>query len=70
MTLSAAYGRSYKSKAAVEADFNADKDFVIESIGPDMGRYVNRPQLVEAGIKDVNIRYDRMRKVCVIKVKS
>jgi hypothetical protein len=69
MTLSAAYGRSYKSKAAVVADFEADKDFMIESIGPDMGRYINRLQLVGAGIKDVNIRYDRMRKVCVVKVK-
>jgi len=69
LVLSAAYGRSYNSKKDVITDFDANKDFVIQSIGPDMGRYVNKEQLVKAGIKEVNIRYARLTKVAVIKVR-
>jgi len=70
LTLQAAYGRSYRSKKAVEADWKAEKDFVI--IGPwthpDCNRYVNRPQL--AGIESqVKIRYGkRLDRVCVLEV--
>ena len=34
-----AYGRDYKSKAAVLKDWNAGKDFLITGIHPDAGRY-------------------------------
>lgn len=69
MTLTPAYGRDYKSKAAVQADFDAGKDFQIASIGPDSGRYVNKAQLVEAGVGEVMIRYKRLTMVTAVKVK-
>ncbi len=41
-----AYGRDYKSAAAVNADFVANKDFMIcDMSSPDDGRYVNAEQL-------------------------
>lgn len=45
MTLSPAYGRDYKSKAALLADFDADKDFEIRSL--DGSGYVNKSQLTK-----------------------
>lgn len=72
LTLVPAYGRDYKSKAAVEADFNADKDFLIQDISsPHDGRYVNRRDLefeFGSGVT-VNIRYKKLASVALIKVK-
>ena len=34
-----AYGRDYKSEAAVLKDWNGGKDFLIAGIHPDAGRY-------------------------------
>lgn len=68
MTLLPAYGRDYKSKAEVIADFDSDRDFIIaDVVSPDHGRYVNRPQIPKG--TTVNIRYARNTKVCVIEVK-
>ncbi len=67
-TLTPFPGRDYKSKAQIEADFAADKDFVANSF--DGGStYINRPQLIDLGLKTVNVRYAKQRKVAVIKVK-
>ncbi len=67
MTISGAYGRDYKSKAAVEADFFADKDFAVRTVG---GRgYTNRADLLRLGVSEVNVRYAQDRKVCVVRVK-
>lgn len=63
MIVSGAYGRDYKSKAAAVADWDAGKDFVIRSFGPDSGRYVNKPAVAGS----VNIRYANDRKVAVAK---
>ncbi len=60
MTLTPAYGRDYRSRKALLADFNADLDFVTQ---PD-GRYANRQDL--AGLPDVNVRYGKLRKVAVL----
>lgn len=69
MTLVPAYGRDYRSKAEVEADWNADKDFRIASVGRWMGAYVNRRQLVESGdVQSVCIRYRKLGQVVVLKV--
>ena len=69
MTLTPAYGRDYKSKAEVEADWNANKDFQIASVGPWMGSYVTKRELVEVGgEKEVNIRYAKLSKVVVLKL--
>lgn len=55
MTLTPAYGRDYKSKAAVLADWNADQDF-IEALS---GKPVNRADLSSyEGI--ITIRYRKL----------
>ena len=64
LTLQPAYGRDYKSKAAVLADWNANKDFRIATFGPDMGRYINK---ADANGTTVSIRYQRDTKVTVVK---
>jgi hypothetical protein len=68
ITLSPAYGRDYKSKKAVELDFNMGKDFIIETFGhPYCGKPCSITDLHGEGITYVNIRYDRLRKVAVFK---
>ena len=59
-----AYGRDYKSVAAVIKDWNANKDFRIATFGPDHGRYINKQDAV--GIT-INVRYQRDTKITVIK---
>lgn len=72
LTLIPAYGRDYRSKAAVEADFKADKDFrVCDFHNPNDGRYVNRADLLANGrgaFGAVNIRYNKLQRVAVIRV--
>ena len=64
MTLTPAYGRDYKSKAAVVADLKADKDFIIADITSRWcGKPANRSQLIEAGTRVVTVRYGKLRKV-------
>lgn len=67
MTISGAYGRDYKSKAAVEADFAANKDFVVRTVG-ECG-YTNREDLLRLGVAEVNVRYSADRKICVVRVR-
>lgn len=64
-TLTPAYGRDYKSKAQVLADFNADKDFIDQSFNSS-GRYINKAQ-VPVGAT-VQFRYAKLAKVAVVKV--
>jgi len=61
-TLTPAYGRDYKSKAAVEADFRANKDFIVAI----SGKPINIEQLSKG--ERVSIRYDRLRKVVILTV--
>jgi hypothetical protein len=71
MTLTPAYGRDYKSKKAVLEDFNSDKDFIINDFTSRWdGKPVNKAQLLEEGVHQVNIRYQRLTKVCVVDVKE
>jgi hypothetical protein len=65
LTLIPAYGRDYKSKAAVLADLAANKDFTIATYGPDDGRYVNAEQIQG---QRVTVRYSGLRKVAVVTV--
>ena len=58
-TLTPAYGREYKSKAAILADLLADRDFLMD------GKPVNKSQLLEMGIRNVNVRYKALRQVAV-----
>jgi hypothetical protein len=68
MTLTPAYGRDYKSKAEVLADFDGDKDFVVADIMSG-GGYTNKADLIKQGITEVNIRYKRLTQVLVHKIK-
>jgi hypothetical protein len=71
LTLTPAYGRDYKSKKALVADFEADRDFIIADFGhPYEGKPVNRSQLVETGERQAKIRYAQLRKVAVLEVRS
>lgn len=65
MTLQPAYGRDYKTAAAVKADWNANKDFVIaDMFSGNAGRMINKQ---DAGGQSHNIRYARNTKVVVVK---
>jgi len=69
VTVSPAYGRDYKSKAAVVVDFNNELDFIIEDFGDSYcGKPVNRAQLVELGYRRVNVRFAKLRKIAVIDI--
>jgi hypothetical protein len=69
MTLTPAYGRDYKSKKAVLADFNDDKDFIIADISsPWDGKPCNKSSLLDNGVRSVNIRYAGNRKITVIRM--
>jgi len=60
--LEPAYGRDYKSAKAALEDFNSNKDFSW------LGHYINKSQLMEEGYTEVNIRYNRLRKVVVERI--
>jgi hypothetical protein len=63
-SLTPAYGRDYKSKAAVEADFRAGKDFMLNSYG---GSGLVSVRDFAPGVR-VNIRYKQQRSVAVVTV--
>lgn len=59
-----AYGRDYKSKKEVLADWNAGKDFLIQDMFK--SGYVNKNDAPKGAT--INIRYKRLTQVCPIKV--
>lgn len=65
-----AYGRDYKNKAEAQADWDAEKDFIISEAGTVPGaRYgmaVNKPQV--PGV-NIIIRYGKHQKVMEAKNK-
>lgn len=69
LTLVPAYGRDYKSKAEVQRDLDAGKDFIIATYGhPYDGKPANAESLRQSGVKTVNIRYKQQRAVGVFRV--
>jgi len=62
--ISPAYGRDYKSKAEVLADFDANKDFVSPS-----GRYGTKKEFIALGMKTITVRYKKLRETFVINLK-
>lgn len=62
--LTPAYGRDYKSKKALEEDFNNNEDFQTPEY-----TYVNKEDLMQMGIKSIQVRYGNLRKTTVIKIK-
>jgi len=68
LILTPAYGRDYRSKKAVLADWEADLDFIIATFNsPWYGKPVNRSGLVGSETT-VNIRYSSLRRVLVAEV--
>ena len=67
MTLTPAYGRDYKSKKEVLADFELDKDFMANDYN--RSGYVNKAQLIEMKVREVNFRYKKLTQVFVHKIK-
>ena len=71
VTVTPAFGRDYNSKAAVKADFDADKDFIIASImDPWTGKPANKSDLVGAGYTHVEVRYAKLRKLIMVDLKT
>jgi hypothetical protein len=66
MILTPAYGRDYKSKKALLADFDAGKDFVTNPYnGP--SQYVNKVQ-IEKGTQ-IQFRYNKLQSIAVVTLK-
>ena len=72
VTLTPAYGRDYKSKKSMLADFKANKDFIINDLhGPLKhwdGKPINREDLKRDNISAVMIRYDRLTKIIPVNI--
>lgn len=65
MTLTPAYGRDYKSKKAVLADWDDNKDFIIAGLMHP--RYTNKEDLRGDGYRcSINIRYAKLTRVTVV----
>jgi hypothetical protein len=66
LTLVPAMGRDYKSKKEVQADWDANKDFLINDMSSDFdGKYINKQQAVKGNT--YNIRYKKLQNVHPIK---
>lgn len=64
VTLTPAYGRDYKSAKAALVDYNADKDFIIETFGFPR-KPINKSQC-EAENMQVTLRYNNLRNTRLI----
>lgn len=58
-----AYGRDYKSAAALKADFDANKDFQTPS-----GSYTSKEDLVGMGVTRICARYKNLTEKTVLEV--
>jgi len=56
-----AYGRNYRSGKAALADWQANKDFMIATVGPSMNRYVSKASADPSW--RIWIRYGRARRI-------
>ncbi len=64
--VSGAYGRDYRSGKAALADWNAGKDFMIQSVGIG-GTYINKQDADADETLSILIRYNQMRGVVAVK---
>ena len=65
-TLTPAYGRDYKSKAAIQADIDANKDFIFRDImSPWDGKPISPSDLKG---ESVQIRYANLHKAAIFKL--
>lgn len=71
ITLVPTYGRDYKSKKEVQAALDADQDFQIADMSSRYdGKPANKSDLMSGGYTTANIRYGKLRKVAVLKLKA
>lgn len=71
LIISGAYGRDYKGKAAVLADWQAGKDFRLRGStdgAPVGGSYINRADVenVSPARSSLQVRYKADRSVCIL----
>jgi len=69
ITISPAYGRDYTSKAKALADWDSNKDFIIQDIR--LSGYVSKsqvPDLIRDGISKIMLRYNKMHMVVLLKL--
>ena len=64
-TLTPAYGRDYRNKADAIADFDAGKDFILQTFGA--SGYVSQEDFAPGAT--ANIRYAQLRKVAIVRVR-
>lgn len=57
-----AYGRDYKTQAAILADFDAERDFILTVGASSRGVYINKQQFPETDFTHVRFTYDNRRK--------
>lgn len=64
-----AYGRDYKSKAEVQKDLDAGKDFTIADISHRFdGKPGNKENFIQERYTEARIRYSKLRKVSIFKL--
>ena len=69
MTLTPAYGRDYKSKAAIASDLLNGSDFILNHYtGATIA--INLPQIDDGNMYPINVRYAKLAKVCVFNTRK
>ena len=69
LTVIPAYGRDYTSKAQIQADWDANKDFIIQDMSsPYDGKYINKTNTTAEDFGSLKVRYNKLRNIVVIKL--
>jgi len=68
ITLTPAYGRDYKTAQEALKDYNAGKDFTLNSFGDRWdGRLINKEQIISLELQSpVVLRFNGLRNTCSV----
>ena len=66
LTVSAAYGRDFKSKKEILNYWNSNKDF--QNLGISQGAYINKQDAKRFKVEYLNVRYKNLMNIAVIDV--
>ena len=66
LTVSAAYGRDFKSKEEILNYWNSNKDF--QNLGISQGAYINKQDAKRFKVGYLNVRYKNLMNIAVIDV--
>ena len=66
LTVSAAYGRDFKSKKEILNYWNSNKDF--QNLGISQGAYINKQDAKRFKVGYLNVRYKNLMNIAVIDV--